>query len=172
MSNLPILGGKKIYFPVSELTGYVGYYIAGYYFAHYKTNGKIKIGIYILSIFSILFTIVGTSLEAYQRQAAIGTLYGYLLPNTMFVAYGVFLLFQQFFEKIKFSEKTERIILKISKNTFGIYLVHVLVINLLYKIGINTLTINPILSIPSLSVLAMIISLIITKIISKVKYIT
>jgi len=158
---------RQIFFPVNELTGYIGYYIAGYYFVHYKLM-KIKICIYIFSIFSILFTIIGTSLEAHLKQVAIGTLYNYLLPNTMFVAYGVFLLFRQVFEKMKFSEKKRRIILKISKNTFGIYLVHALVIERINAFGINTLTINPILSIPILSMLVMIISYVITRIIGKI----
>jgi surface polysaccharide O-acyltransferase-like enzyme len=168
LNYLSVFKGRQIYFPANELTGYIGYYIAGYYFANYKIKEKIKTCIYIFAVFSALFTIAGTSLEAIYKKEATGTLYGYLLPNAMFVAYGVFLLFQQIFEKMKFSDKTERIILKTSKNTFGIFLVHALVIQILGKTGINTMIINPILSIPLISILVLILSQIGTIIISKV----
>jgi surface polysaccharide O-acyltransferase-like enzyme len=165
---LPIFKGKQIYFPANELTGYVGYYIAGYYFTNYKVSEKIKKGIYALAVFSILFTIAGTSLATIYEKKPVNIFHAFLLPNTLFVAYGVFLLFQQLFGKIKFSDKTERIVLKISKNTLGIFLIHMLIIQILDKIGINTLIINPILSIPLISILVFIISQITTMIINKV----
>jgi surface polysaccharide O-acyltransferase-like enzyme len=168
LNYLSVLDGKQIYFPVNELTGYVGYYIAGYYFAHYKIKEKIKTGIYIFAILSVLFTIVGTSLATLYKKEATGILYGYLLPNTMFVAYGVFLLFRQVFENMEFSDKSKKIIMKLSKNTFGIFLIHALIIQISGEIGINAILINPILSIPLISISVMIISHILTTVINKV----
>ena len=165
---IPAFKGKQIFFPVHELTGFISYYIAGYYFAHNKIKDKTKTFIYIFAVLSILFTIAGTSIESLYKKEAADTLYGYLLPNAMFITYGAFLLFKQLFENMEFSEKIKMIIVKISKNTFGIFLVHVLVIQILDRIGINTLIITPILSIPLISILVMIMSQIVTIIISKV----
>jgi surface polysaccharide O-acyltransferase-like enzyme len=168
LNNLSVFKGVQIYFPANELSGYIGYYIAGYYFASCKVRKNIKTGIYILAILSILLTIIGTSLINLYKATRTGALYYNLAPNTMFVTYGVFLLFQQIFEKMKFSDKTKIMVLKTSKNTFGIFLMHALVIQMFQAIGVNTLIINPILSIPLISILVMIISLVGTIIISKV----
>jgi surface polysaccharide O-acyltransferase-like enzyme len=111
LNNLPAFKGRQIYFSAAELTGYMGYYIAGYYFGHYTIKNKTKFCIYILAIISMLFTMVGTSLEALYKKEARGTLYGYLLPNTMFIAYAIFILFQKAYQKIKLSEK-QKIIIK------------------------------------------------------------
>jgi len=69
---------------------------------------------------------------------------------------------------MKLSDKTEKIVLNTSKNTLGIFLMHALIIQILDKFGINSLTINPILSIPLISILVFIISQIGTMIINKV----
>jgi len=72
---LPIFNGKQIYFPANELTGYVGYYIAGYYFTRYKVRENIKNSIYILAVFSLLFTIAGTSLmTVYEKNQYISSM--------------------------------------------------------------------------------------------------
>jgi surface polysaccharide O-acyltransferase-like enzyme len=168
LNNFSIFKGRQIYFPVPELTGYIGYYIAGYYFGHYKIENKTKFGIYILAIISILFTIVGTALEALYKKEATGTLYGGLLPNTMFITYALFILFEEVKGSLKLSERQKRIIVKISKDTFGVYLIHALIIQMLDVIGISTLIVNPIISIPIISIFVYIVSYSGTIIINKI----
>jgi surface polysaccharide O-acyltransferase-like enzyme len=168
LNNFSAFKGKIIYFPVAELTGYIGYYIAGYYFANYEIKNKYKIGIYIFAVLSLLFTIIGTAIISIYKKEPIGELYGYLLPHTMFVAYGVFLFFKDMFEKIKFSDKKIKIISKLSQDTFGMYLIHALVLQIFGTIGLNTLIINPIISIPIIAIMVMIISEIGTMIINKI----
>jgi surface polysaccharide O-acyltransferase-like enzyme len=168
LNQFLIFKGKTIYFSVVELSGYIGYYIAGYYFANYKIGNKTKISIYILAILSILFTIIGTSIMSIYKNEPMGDLYGYLLPNTMFIAFGLFIFFQENFHRRIFSQRLEKIIIKISKDTFGIYLIHALVIQIFGVIGLNTLIINPIISIPVISIMVMIISEMGTIIINKI----
>jgi surface polysaccharide O-acyltransferase-like enzyme len=168
LNKLSIFKARIIYLPVAELSGYIGYYIAGYYFANYKIETKIKRCIYIFAILSVLFTIIGTSFMSIYKNEPVEGLYGYLLPNTMFVAYGVFIFFQEIFDKKIFSWRMEKIILRISKDTFGIYLIHALIIQIFGIIGLNTLIITPIVSIPIISVIVMIISEIGTIIVNKI----
>jgi surface polysaccharide O-acyltransferase-like enzyme len=168
LNRLSILRGRAIYFPVVELSGYIGYYIAGYYFANYKIKNKTEICIYVLTVLSALFTIIGTSFISMQKNEPMGELYGYLLPNTMFIACGVFILFQKIFREKYFPERIEKIIVKISKDTFGIYLIHALVIQIFGVIGLDTLIITPIISIPVISVIVMVISEIGTIIVNEI----
>ena len=164
----PVFKGKSIFLPVSELTGYIGYYIAGYYFANYKIKQKMKNGIYILGIFSLLFTIIITSVISIYNKKPFGGLYGYLLPNTMFVAYGIFLLFQEIFAKINISNAKMKIISIISKDTFGIYLIHALLLQIFDAIGLNTLTFSPLVSIPIIAIVVIILSEMGTIILNKI----
>jgi surface polysaccharide O-acyltransferase-like enzyme len=168
LNYFSVFKGKIIYFPMVELTGYIGYYIAGYYFANYELRKNIKTGIYFLAVLSLLFTIVGTAVISIYRQESVAGLYGYLSPHTMFVSYGVFLFFREKFEKIGFSDKKTRIISKISQDTFGIYLIHALVLQVFDTIGLNTLIINPIISIPIISIIVMMLSEAGTMIINKI----
>ena len=158
----------QLYFSIAELSGYIGYYIAGYYFVHYNVGSKIKTAIYLLAILSLIVTITGTIVASIFSNKAIGILMDYLLPNTMCVAYAVFLLFQDIYAKRIFSEKMKKIILQISGTTFGIYLIHALILSLFGKMGIHILLINPIMSIPIISVMAMIISYIVILLIKKI----
>jgi surface polysaccharide O-acyltransferase-like enzyme len=168
LNNFSIFNGKGIYFPVEELTGYIGYYFAGYYFANYELKEGIKASIYILAVLSLLFTIIGTAVISIYREEPTGSLYGYLLPHSMIASYGVFLFFRETFGKIRFSERKIRIISKISKDTFGIYLIHALILQVFGTIGLNTLIINPIISIPIISIIVIILSEIGTIIINKI----
>lgn len=168
LSNFSVFQGKPMYFSVAELSSYMGYYIAGYYFSKYRLKNKVKISIYILAVLSLLFTIIGTSIISIYKNEPIVGLSDYILPNTLFVAYGIFLFFQEKFEKIRFSDKKLKIISKIGQDTFGIYLIHALVLNVFWSIGLTVFIINPIISIPLISILAMVISEIGTIIIKKI----
>jgi surface polysaccharide O-acyltransferase-like enzyme len=60
------------------------------------------------------------------------------------------------------------IIISISKNTFGVYLIHVLIIKIFGYLGLNPLIMNPIMSIPLISIMVMIVSFGVIKIIEKI----
>ncbi|GHU57663.1 hypothetical protein FACS189444_0110 [Spirochaetia bacterium] len=168
LNNISFFKGREIFLPVVELTGYIGYYVAGYYFATYELQTKAKTIINISAVVSLLFTIIVTSFVSIYKNEPVGVLYGYLLPTTMFIAYALFVFFKENYVKIKISQKMEMIIIKISKDTFGIYLIHALIIQIFGIIGINTLIINPILSIPVISIVVMVISYIGAIIIRKI----
>jgi surface polysaccharide O-acyltransferase-like enzyme len=168
LNRFPLFKGRAIYFPAAELTGYIGYYTAGYYFANYRIKNKAEICFYVLAVLSALFTASATAFVSIQKNEPMGGLYGYFLPNTMFAAYGVFLFFQRIFRGKDFPAKIEKIIVKISKDTFGIYLIHALVIQVFGIIGINTIIITPVIAIPVISLMVIILSEIGTIIMGKI----
>ena len=75
-----------------------------------------------------------------------------------------------FFKYRKYKcEKLNSIIEKMSKYSFGAYLVHVLIMEQLDKrLGLNTLSLNPILAILMISVIVFIISFIISALLNKI----
>jgi len=168
LAFIPTLRGKEIYLPVPELTGYIGYYVAGYYYANYNIEVKTKRRLYLLGMLSLLFTIIGTSLISIYRKEATPILLGYVLPNTLFVSFAIFLLFKDASSNITLTRRQERAIIHLSKNIFGLYLVHILALIILIKLGVSVFIINPLISIPIISILVMIISYIITMMIRKI----
>jgi surface polysaccharide O-acyltransferase-like enzyme len=154
--NISIFHDREIYFHISELSGYAGYYIAGYYFANYEIEKKTKTWIYIFAILSMIFTIIGTTIISIYRNQVTTWLLGYILPNTMFMTIAIFLLFKDIFSNINLKYKKK--IVNLSKNAFGIYLVHVFFITVFLKLKINIFIINPLVSIPLISILIMMIS--------------
>jgi surface polysaccharide O-acyltransferase-like enzyme len=164
---------SDLYFPFPEITGYTGYYIAGYYFSKYDIERRRnKILLYFLAIASMLFTIIGCSLWSIYKNEPHGDFYGNNLPNTMFIAFALFVLFKTSTIPIrrKFFEKYQKIIIFISGHTFGIYLVHDLVLRIIWRIGLNSLTFNPLLSIPLIAIIDFIISLFIIIMIKKIPF--
>jgi Acyltransferase family. len=79
----------------------------------------------------------------------------------------IFLFFKDYTPTINFSEKLTKIIILISKYSFGIYLVHVFVLHLVkHFIPVNSFC--PILSIPIITILVTIISFMCVSIIDKI----
>ncbi len=140
-----------INFKMVEVSGYLGYYVAGYYFSKYEVGKKTRYLLYFLGIISLLATVVCTYILSINSNKFNEFFYQYSLPNTMFVAYAVFLLVKKCIEKIDFREKTINTIQYISNCTFGIYLVHDFFISFSMSLKIGTLSFTPILSVPSLS---------------------
>lgn len=87
----------SINFSIVELTGYVGYYFAGYYFYKNEISKKLKYLIYLFGIISAICTILITSYLSLLKGEPNGFLYGYLLPTTMFETYAIFLVFKDIF---------------------------------------------------------------------------
>ena len=157
-----------INFSIVELTGYVGYYFAGYYFSKNEISKKLKIVIYILGILSIIITILLTARYSLLAGEQKGYLYGYLLPTTMFSAFAIFILFKDMFKSIYLSDKLKKIIIYSSNCTFGIYLAHDFIIQAYTVNGLTTKAFNPVFSVPLLSIVNICISILVVSIIKKI----
>jgi surface polysaccharide O-acyltransferase-like enzyme len=143
---------------IQELTGYLGYYIAGYYFSVYDLRKIVRKVVYIGSALSIVFTIVVTYFYSQYTGTADEFVYDNLLVNTAFTAVAVFIGIKSFFTNCILSEKTKRVITSMSVNTFGIYLIHVIFLNLLAEYNVEYFTCSFFITIPFFTVLAFFLS--------------
>lgn len=143
---------------IPECTGYIGYFIMGYYLKLVDFSREARLRIYILSLLSVLVTIVITSILSISANAPDGYFYGYTTPNVMITSCGVFILFKTYFSRIQLSFRTSKFIQYISSLTFGIYLIHDFFIQLLSILNINILLFNTVLSVPALSILVFFLS--------------
>lgn len=158
-------------FTVPIVSGYSGYFILGHYLNTYeisKTNEKI---IYLLGFISVIFTIASTSLFSIYKGSPLETFYGYLLINTALVAIAIFILFKNHISKIKLSNKSSNRLKKLSKLTFGIYLIHQIFIILATTYNIFNSSITSAFLTPVYTLIIFILSLLCSYLISKIPFI-
>ena len=151
--------------PLSNFAGYIGYLVLGYYLINLTIKNK-----YIPIIFIIIglsITIYGTYYLTYKNNEFSEYFYGYLTPNVILTSIGIFLLLKVFIIK---SQRIKNVISFFSNQSFGIYLVHVLILRLLNIVEINWEFTSPIISIPLIALICFLLSSITIYLLRKIKY--
>lgn len=143
----------------------IGYYILGISLGREDLGLKKRIMIYILGIVGLVSTVFGTYyLMILNNGTFQDDFYSYLAPNVIFMAIGVFILFKSIkWEKFINNEGIlYRVIQSFNKTSFGIYLIHPLVIDILRNgyigIKIGPMMFNYIIGIPVVSIIVFLIS--------------
>ena len=122
-------------------------------------SAKIKKCIYSLSVVGFVYSVIVLCL--------FGVL-GYSNPNIVFMSMGVFLFFTDVVSKHKFSNKFKRVITSLSGLTYGIYLIHVLILKVLHNMGVSLSFCAKSVSILIVSLITFIFAAIIVHIMKKV----
>lgn len=160
--------GVAIYFPKINFiyfSGFLGYFILGYYLKnHVKCPNWIT---YILIFIGVTITIFGTYYFTHQSNKFYDYFYEYLSINALLVSVGVFLLFNKI-ENV--NEKIKPMMSNLNECSFGIYLIHPFIINILAILGVFSYSINPIFDILITSLVCFILSFIVVFIIKKIKF--
>jgi surface polysaccharide O-acyltransferase-like enzyme len=166
--NQPILERYITDIDVSYFSDFIGYLVLGYYLS-VKTfkysKPTINRAAILLILIGVIITIAGTYYLTNRDGKFNQYFYGYMTLNTVMVSAGIFLFF-----KNSNNAKSSKIIDFISKYSYGIYLVHVLVLFYLSKIGIDFSFMNPIFSIPLVTLLCLALSTLIIYGINKLPY--
>lgn len=142
---------------LSYFSGYLGYLVLGFYlstktFANPRKTKRIAL---LLLVSGIVLTNLGTYLASEYKSAFVKLFYEYLTPNVFIASAGLFVLFKDLsINNLRFN----RMVDFISKYSYGIYLVHVLILYLLMALGIQWDFIHPLLGIPLTTFLCLLIS--------------
>lgn len=148
--------------------GYTTYFILGYYLSTANFSKKARIISYVLGVYGIVSTILYTYIFSTYQNVPRNNYLSHHTTNVLFTAIGIFCFAKYELSKIKLGEKMQLIIKKISKYTFGIYLVHPFAISIIEYFGLSSSFINPLLATPIMIVLTFIISLIISAILNNI----
>lgn len=148
-----------------------GYIILGHYLYTYDLKKKANTILIAFGFLTLVISAVGNIVITKFTNAN----FEYLsMPegiSTCITATAIFLLFKSIFNK-DYSENMRKCVSNISSNTFGIYLVHVLINTLVFRIIKFPLNfINPIVSIPVYVVGIFVVSYIIVFILRKIPFI-
>lgn len=157
----------KIYFPKIDLTyfsGFIGYFILGYYLSLFNFKRIIPV-LFVVS--GIAITIIGTCYFTVRNSKFYYYFYEYLCLNTFLVSSGVFILFN----KVNSSNKKVHFMIgQLNQVCFGIYLMHPLVLELFNLIGFDVYITNPIISVLLVASICFVICAITVFCLKKLKY--
>lgn len=167
--------GYSLAFNLSFFHWSIGYFILGFILGKYDLS-KVQEGIiYILGFLGLVATIYGSYLiTKFNNGIIIDHGYSYYAPNVIFTSVAVFLMGKKidWYKLIGDNKLINKIIKSLSSTSFGIYLVHLLVLRVISSgylgITINPASFNPVLSIPLVSIITFIISHFIVVILQKI----
>lgn len=178
--NLLTLFGISLRLPFDIFNGYnayLGYFILGYYCNKFEFKQVVVRMIYMIGLISILFTIFGNYfLMRYNNGVFTGEIYSNFSINTLGVSLFIFMIFKKehyvYFINRNILNKVNYTMINISKLTFGMYLIHDLILRILSsgKLGVVIAffgTFNPYINIPLTLSITFIISALITYSIEK-----
>ena len=142
-------------FDFSYFSGYLGYVILGNYL--FKTSRKIN-DVVLLVIFAaaFLYTAFGTyfiSITAHENKEE---LMDNLSLNVTIMSFCIYLFFKT--KNYFVRDLSRKLIDIICKHSYGIYLSHILILNIFIWCGLNFVFIHPLLSIPIITFTTLLIS--------------
>lgn len=152
--------------------GYSGYFMLGYLLSKATLKKGTKIVLIIAGICGAGITIGGTlglSLSMGKPQTM---LYDYLSVNVLLTAVAVFIAAKELFARKPNSKVGMRRLAYLSKCSFGVYLIHpLLIVILVTGLKIDLLGFSPILSIPLYSIAIFIMSYLISMLLNKIPFV-
>lgn len=162
-----IISSINGYMDLQFLGGWTLYFVLGYYISHTEFSKKQVKAIYCCAGIAFLFTLIAT-VGFYRWYGEPMGILSYEYPNIVIWGVGVFLLFKEKISKISFTEKCKQRIYSLSKLTFGIYLIHVLILRILYQLGFSVSSFHPIVSVPIVALATFIIAALLIWIVRKI----
>lgn len=142
------------------------FFVLGYYLTNYELKRITRVILYILGIIGFVATIVLTYEASCKQGVCVQTYFANTRLNLFVQSVAIFVLFKQM--KITLPATVSKKLGGLSNLGFGVYLVHILVIGYLGKVGIDALSFNPLYAVPIVALLVFVISSIISFILSKV----
>lgn len=139
--------------------GFVSYFVLGYFLHKVELSSRQQLLIYVLGILGFVSTVVFSALLSMAKNTPEGMLYNNFTVNVMLEGVSIFVFFKYHVKEEMLSQKVKVIIQRLSRYSFGAYLVHVMILELLENcLGINTLSIHPLVSVPLIGIFVFILS--------------
>ncbi len=153
---------------------YIGYYLCGYQL-RLIDKSKIRIlPLIIIILVSILCIAVGAGFFVNQLNIVKGWrfFYDYFSPPVIILSIAIFLIiYKVFHHKKAIPERINSIIYNVTPATFGIFLIHPLILETLQKVfNLSSLSYSPLLSIPLITLVTFLLSYFSVAMIMKIPY--
>ena len=133
--------------------GFTVYFIGGYYLSRRDLSRREETVLYCVGTASLLFSIAAPVVLSRAQGAPSDAFYNYNSLNVLFTSVPIFVFARQHLNFPKLGEQALGVLGRLSKYSFGVYLVHPMVIELLGRFGIDTFSCNAFFSVPLLAVI-------------------
>lgn len=144
---------------------YPCYFLLGYLVANYDFQKSQRLLLYGGAVICVVMEVVLSVLLARSTGERPTFFFDNTSPLNVIAAVGVFVFFRYVFGSVRLHPRVQKWIVCLSGDTFGIYLVHLLVRNVLQKeFEIDTMCFSPWLSLPVLTLLIFVISAVISRV--------
>lgn len=150
------------------VVGYSGYYILGHYLRTNPLSGRWEKGLYLAGGVLLLAGAAANTWQSLRIGAYTEAFTGYTNPNTILVACAIYTLFTRRVSRLAFSDTACRLISKLSEYSFGVYLVHALVLSVFSILGLGPTILHPVLAMPLITLAAWAVSLIIVVLVRRI----
>ena len=147
------------------VSGYVGLFVLGHYLSKYRVGSSIKKLLYPMGILSLIAVCLITFFTSYNLGEVYVQLYDGLNIFTLFEATAVFV----FIKSINISTRYYPLLIRVSKTSLGIYLLHVFILHIADDFfGVNSSLFNPAFFVPLYSLFVFIVSFVIVSILLRI----
>ena len=150
---------------LDTILGYSFYFILGYYLNETQLSKKQRTTICILGVIGTIASFALNALVTWKTQEPCSKYFGNFTVNVLLEAVCVHTLAKYTDHG---SQKWNALLCKLSKLSFGAFLVHIFVMDAFVLIGLDTLRFWPIISIPVISMLTALVSFGISWVLSKI----
>lgn len=133
---------------IQGITSFAGFYLTGFYLAHYGLPQKFRKLLYGAALFSWIVAFTASTYFSELKDAPNEYFFGNFRPTTYLMAAGIFCLFR---EKFQDKKTCNMHLLNISKCMLGVYLIHPLFIKTFYGLHLTLLEPHPIVTAPLVS---------------------
>lgn len=152
-------------FHMDLVFGFTSYFILGFYLNKTEINKKKRLLIYILGVIGLALTVLLNLLTSKNAGKSTETFYSANSINVLLMSMAMFVWFKY---NLKGNDKLNKIIIKLSKYSFGAFLVHIFILQVLHAFGIQSTSFHPILSVPAITIVTTIASYLISLILNKI----
>ena len=152
-------------FHLDFVFGLSSYFILGFYLNKTDMTKKHRMIIYILGVIGFMLTVLLNLLASQNAGKSSETFYGATTVNVLLMSVAVFVWFKY---NAKGNNKLNKIIIKLSKYSFGAFLVHIFIIQVLHSFGIHSASFHPVLSVPAITLSTTIASYLISMVLNKI----
>ena len=152
-------------FNVNLVFGYVSYFILGFYLNKTEISKKHRTIIYILGFAGLVLTILLNLFAAKNTGTPSEEFYNSFSLNVLLMSVAIFIWFKY---NAKGTERLNKIIIPLSKYSFGAFLVHIFILHVLNTVVFSSKTIHPVFSIPATLIITTVASYLISMILNKI----
>lgn len=161
----------KYNFNVFVPLGYAGYFVLGYVLNKFEISKKLEWAIYIMGVAGFVYTLLATYLRSNAAHFAYVGFYEYTSTNVAMMAAAVFVFFKKHYHVKKSDSLYSKTVSRLSKYSFGVYLVHVAVLEYMtVRLHYSPMAYSPLISSPVFCIVTLIISYVISFILNQIPF--